>query len=630
MKITTGGHEKRVLPYGTWPSPITAEILADRVRLGDAIWSADGKGIFWLQVRDGKGRIFNSQAGKPIKPVTDIENDVRGTIGYGGGEFACGKDFLIFASRDGRLYRQDLKTRKRTPITPCWGNMASPAISPNQQWVLFVFSDGEKDLIGAVNARGHSWPLVLVSGADFYMQPTWHPDGEHIAWVEWDNPALPWQASRVKIGETGGMQIKLFSEDWVAGNEKQTATHPQFSPDGKWLSYIQVAGDWDQLVLYHLKRKEKKILVEGQGISFGNPGWVQGQRFYGWSGDSRQIFYRRVQGGVATLWEVDVKNRKTRQHSIEPYTWISQLDVARHETKILMRASSPFLSQRLIQCKDGETHEITKQSFSRISRKVLPAPSPIQWQAEDGTTIYGTYYPPTNPEFIGEGKPPLIVDVHAGPTMNNLWVFVPERAYFTSRGYAMVAVDYRGSTGYGRTYQDAIRKKWGIVDVEDAIAAAKAVADQGLCDESRMVIMGSSAGGFTVLNALIQFPHFFKAAICSYPVCDLLEDIQKTHKLERYYNEYLVGDPKKDLKNYLSRSPLLNAEKIADPIAVFHGENDRVVSIDQTQQLVEKLEKRRTPFLYITYPDEGHGFRKVETIRDHYQRIQDFLFNHLK
>lgn len=254
----------------------------------------------------------------------------------------------------------------------------------------------------------------------------------------------------------------------------------------------------------------------------------------------------------------------------------------------------------------------------------------IDWQAEDGTTIFGTYYPPTNPDFVGHGNPPLIVEVHAGPTMNNLWVFVPERAYFTSRGYAMVAVDYRGSTGYGRHYQDLIHKRWGFVDVLDALGAARAVAARGLCDENRMAIMGSSAGGFTVLNALIQFPHKFKAAICAYPVCDLLEDIQKTHKLERYYNHYLIGDPRRDRKNYLTRSPLLNAEKIVDPIAIFHGEKDGVVSIDQTRQLVKILEKQGTPYLYQTYPDEGHGFRRIETIRDYYQRMQDFLFSHLK
>ena len=426
------------------------------------------------------------------------------------------------------------------------------------------------------------------------------------------------------------MQVKLFSEDWIAGGDQQSATQPQFSPNGKWLSYIQTSGDWDELKLYNLKSKKTKILVAGDKVSFGNPGWVQGQRFYGWSADSHRIFYRLVNGGMAALWEADLKTGKSIQLSIKPYTWINQLDMSAKENKVLLRASSPHHSPRLIEWKEGKKKELTQPSFSSIYEDFFSNPKMIQWQAGDGTTIHGTYYPPSNPSFYGEGKPPLIVEIHAGPTMNNLFVFTPERAYFTSRGYAILAVDYRGSTGYGRAYQDSIIGKWGVVDVQDAVGGARAAVEQGLCDEKRIAIMGSSAGGFTVLNALIQFPGFFKSAICSYPVCDLFEDIQKTHKLERYYNQYLIGDPKKDRRQYLARSPLLQADKIRDPIAIFHGENDRVVSIDQTRRLVEKLIQQGTPHLYVTYPDEGHGFRKMETIRDFYQRVEAFLNTYLQ
>jgi dipeptidyl aminopeptidase/acylaminoacyl peptidase len=623
-------NNKTTLPFGKWPSPITPDLLAERKRLGEALWSLNKDSIFWLMSENGKGRIYFSQDGKTAKLMSSEEYDVRGTVSYGGGEFAVGNEFVIFANRNGRLYRLEIKTGNINPITPGWGCMASPAISKNQQWVLYVFSDGEKDLIGVVNAHGFGWPTVLVSGADFYMHPVWHPGGELIAWVEWDNPHLPWQASRVKIGEVGGMQVKLFSEDWIAGSDQQSATQPQFSPDGKWLSYIQTSGDWDELILYNLKSKKTKILFTGDKVGFGNPGWVQGQRFYGWSADSQRIFYRLVNGGTAALWEADLKTGKSIQLSIGTYTWISQLDVSRKENRVLMRASSPHLSPRLIEWKEGKKKELTQPSFSSIHEDFLPNPKMIHWQAGDGSTIHGTYYPPLNPNFYSEGKPPLIVEIHAGPTMNNLLVFTPDRAYFTSRGYAILAVDYRGSTGYGKTYQDSIRGKWGVVDVQDAIGGARAAVEQGLCDEKRIAIMGSSAGGFTVLNSLIQFPGFFKAAICSYPVCDLLEDIQKTHKLERYYNQYLIGDPKKDHRQYLARSPLQQADKIHDPIAIFHGENDHVVSIDQTRRLMEKLKQQGTPHLYVTYPDEGHGFRKMVTLRDFYQRVEAFLNTYLQ
>ena len=285
---------KTRLPFGTWPSPISADLLAERMRVGEALWGPERGEFFWLQNENGKGKLYRSRVNKSPTLLTEEKYDVGGMVGYGGGELAIGSDFLIFANRDGRLYRCDWNTGRIFPITPGWGSMASPTISKDQKWVLFVFSDGETDLIGLVNAHGFGWPAVLVSGADFYMHPQWHPEGELIAWVEWDNPFLPWQASRVKIGKVGGMQMKLLTEDWVAGSERQPATQPLFSPDGKSLSYIQAAGDWDQLVLYRLGDKKKKVLIEGEKISFGNPGWVQGQRFYGWSGDSQKIFYRLV------------------------------------------------------------------------------------------------------------------------------------------------------------------------------------------------------------------------------------------------------------------------------------------------------------------------------------------------
>jgi dipeptidyl aminopeptidase/acylaminoacyl peptidase len=620
---------KKTCQFGRWPSPISAQKLGGRLRLGDARWASDGKGWIWLESISGKGHLNYSRPGKTVQDLTGEEYDVCGRVGYGGGEFALCREFIIFANRDGRLYRREWKTGKIKPITPGWGSLASPVISPNQRWAMFVFSDGEKDLIGVVNAQGFGWPASFVCGADFYMQPVWHPEGEQIAWVEWDHPHLPWQASRIKLGEVGGMQIKLFSEDWVAGSQDQPASQPLFSPDGKWLSFITTKGDWDQLVIMKLKDKKKRVLVEGEGIYFGTPGWVQGQRTYGWSADSQCIFYRHVQGGQASLSEVRVKNGNKNQISIAPFTWISQLDISIESDKLIFRATSPRKPQRLVSWQEGKLKSLSIPAPLDFSSEFLPEPVPVHWQAHDGTTIHGIYFAPTNPEFTSKGKPPLIVEVHAGPTMNNLLVYVPERAFFTSRGYALVAVDYRGSSGYGRSYQDAIRNQWGIVDVEDAVGAARAMVEQGLADEKRMAVLGSSAGGFTVLNTLILHPGLFKAGICAYPVCDLMSDAQQTHKLERHYNEYLIGDLKKDLKRYQQRSPLLHADKIQDPIAIFHGEKDAVVSVNQSQEIAKILDRRGIPHLYKIYPGEGHGFRKKETIIDYYQKMEWFIKKYL-
>ena len=222
-------------------------------------------------------------------------------------------------------------------------------------------------------------------------------------------------------------------------------------------------------------------------------------------------------------------------------------------------------------------------------------------------------------------KPPLILSIHGGPTSANCKTFNNDAAYFVSRGYAYAQVNYRGSSGYGYAYQDALRHQWGIADVEDSIAFAQALVAQGLASPGRMAVIGSSAGGFTVLNILIRQPGLFKAGICSYGVSDLLEDARNTHKFEKYYHQFLIGDLKKDRQRFIDRSPINHIEKIKDPVALFHGDEDKVVSLGQTLAIYEKLQKNGVPCELKVYPGEGHGFRKPETLKDFYERIDAFL-----
>jgi len=226
-------------------------------------------------------------------------------------------------------------------------------------------------------------------------------------------------------------------------------------------------------------------------------------------------------------------------------------------------------------------------------------------------------------------KPPLILSIHGGPTSANSKSFNNEAAYFVSRGYAYAQVNYRGSSGYGYSYQDALRHQWGVVDVEDSISFARTLVDQGLAFPGRMAIAGSSAGGFTVLNVLIKQPGLFKAGICSYGVSDLLEDARNTHKFEKYYHQFLIGDLKKNRQRFVDRSPINHIEKIKDPVALFHGDEDKVVSLDQTLAIYEKLQNNNIPCELQVYPGEGHGFRKPETLKDFYGKIDAFLIKYL-
>jgi dipeptidyl aminopeptidase/acylaminoacyl peptidase len=243
--------------------------------------------------------------------------------------------------------------------------------------------------------------------------------------------------------------------------------------------------------------------------------------------------------------------------------------------------------------------------------------------------VHGLYYPPTNPNFTAAGLPPAIVYIHGGPTSQSTVRCSAERAYFTSRGYGWLEVNYRGSTGYGRTYQDALRQRWGLADVEDAIGGARALADRGLADASRLIISGGSAGGYTVLNALVRHPGVFKAGVCRYGVSNLFSLAMETHKFEARYNDQLIGPLPEAAGRYHEWSPIFHAENIRDALIVFQGDEDKVVPPNQSESIVEALKQRGVPHVYRLYPGEGHGFRKSESIADYLQQTEQFLQQHV-
>lgn len=620
---------KTVLPYGLWPSPVKASAMGQRLRLDDVQWCGDGKTIVWIEGRSGNSVLVAQTGNDAPRDLTD-ENSPRGGVGYGGGAFTTSKsDTLIFADRDNRLYRRGLGIERPQPITPGYGGVASPALSPDEKWVLFVFSDGKTDLLGLVPADGSNWPMQMARGADFYMQPAWHPAGNRIAWVEWDHPNMPWDGTRVQLAhlETGapdGMP-RIREVQTIGGGDDQPASQPLFSPDGRWLSFIEENGEWTDLVLYDLESGQRRVLVQGDGFELAGPAWNQGARSTGWNASSRQVYYFRYQGPTCSLWVVDVESRQSRQIDTAPYTWLTQLSVSPTSDELVFIGSAPTLPDRILHWNGESLRVVARSGSEMLNPEALSLPREISWKAPDGSTVYGLYYPPTNPNFTGEGLPPAILNIHGGPTSIAGSRFNSEAAYFTSRGYAWVEVNYRGSTGYGRTYRNALRHRWGEVDMEDAAGCAKALTEQQLADGQRLVIRGGSAGGYTVLNALIHYPGTFKAGICLYGVSNLYLLDLETHKFEARYNAMLVGQLPEAAARYQAWSPVFHADRIQDPIYVFQGSEDRVVPPSQSLEIVEVLRSRGVPHKFKMYEGEGHGFRKGETIADYLQETERFL-----
>lgn len=618
-------NEKQIRPYGLWPSPITPTMVARRLRLDDVQWDSDGRALVWLEGRSDQGVLACRQDGDAVRDLTD-EHSVRAGVGYGGGDFAVSHGFVIFAERNGRLYRQPLAHGRPQPITPEFGHAASPVISPDGRWVLFVHSYERTDVLGLVDPgleASPSWPAKLVTGADFYMQPAWHPAGDRIAWIEWDHPNMPWNGTRLKVARLAGDPPSIVEETLIGGGPDVPIFQPAFSPDGRWLSFIATEEEWDRLYALDLTTGERRALVDEAVLA--SPAWVQGMRTHGWSHDSRRVFYHHNDRGFGSLWTVDVESGASARVDVAPYTWLRQIAPSPTADRVAFIASAATVPDRVVVRDEGDLAVQRRSSSEVIAQEDLPVPRPISWSAPDGTTVHGLYYPPTNGRYRGTGLPPAIVNVHGGPTSQRVASYSPDAAFFTSRGYAYLEVNYRGSTGYGRSYMLALREHWGEYDVEDAVGGAQALADEGLADPGRLVIKGGSAGGYTVLNALIRHPGTFKAGICLFGVSNLFTLAAETHKFEERYLDSMVGPLPEAADRYRAWSPIFHADQIRDPIAIFQGAEDKVVPPDQAESIVKALRERGVPHIYQLYEGEGHGWRKAETIVSYYTEVERFL-----
>lgn len=620
--------DKQQKPYGLWDSPITALSVSQGVRLNEVQWDANGEFLVWLEGRSDIGMLVASQQGEAGVDLNG-EMSCRGGVGYGGGEFTVQNNLVIFAGKDGRLYRRELTPEKAKAITPAYGSVAAPKISPDGRHVIYVFSDGANDVLGVVDTFGVQWPQKLVQGADFYMQPVWHPHGKMIAWVEWDHPHMPWDGTRLKLASLDVDElpsIKIIQT--VAGDDETVIFQPEFSPDGQWLSYISSAGEWDALVLINLNTMEKQVVYQPADLHLMEPAWVQGVRTYAWNTDSQSIYLLQNQFGSNSLWLLNIFSKEINKIDTGVYTSLKQISVS-SKGEIALIAACASIPARIIVWDGNSWRVAARSSAENIPPAYLSSPQAISWLSKDGVEVHGLYYPPSNPIFQAEGLPPAIVYIHGGPTTQVMAGFSATTAFFTSRGYGWLDVNYRGSTGYGHSYKKMLNGRWGDVDVEDAVGGAMALVEQGLANEKQLVILGGSAGGYTVLNSLIRHPGVFKAGVCNYGVSNLFMLDMDTHKFEAHYTASMIGQLPAAAEKYHAWSPVYHAHNIRDALAVFQGAEDKVVLPNQSEVIVEKLRRQGVPFIYQLYEGEGHGFRKNETLLDYYQRAERFLIENV-
>jgi dipeptidyl aminopeptidase/acylaminoacyl peptidase len=623
---------KSTRQFGLWDSPISPTSLGRGITLTDLSWDNDGS-LVWREGRSDRGVLVVRPPDGQAPRDFNSDLSVRAKVGYGGGDFtAAHGDVYFIDAESGRIYRQPTSVGAARPISPAFGSAAAPSLSPDGKWLLFVHTYEEIDRLAIVDSEGKYWPAQLVSGEDFYMQPRWHPQGDRVAWITWNFPNMPWDGTYLRQGkiEYPSNTLPVLSDiTTLAGNENTSIFQPEYSPDGKWLAYISDETGWWQLYLYNLESGEHRQVTQ-EPAEHGLPAWIQGLRTYAFSSDSQSIYFIRNQHGFNSLWEYKIGTAHNEQIPLDAgYTSLEQISVS-PQGRIAMLASSSNQPSRLILANtNGETEVVARSTSEEIDAQFYSTIEAIEWPGMDGKTVYGLLYPPHNPSFQGEGLPPLIVDVHGGPTSQVRASFLPRTQFFTSRGYAVLQVNYRGSTGYGREYHAALQGNWGIYDVQDSVSGARYLVEQGRVDGKRLVIMGGSAGGFTVLKAMEDFPGFFKAGICMYGVSNQFTLVADTHKFEAHYSDMLLGPLPKAADLYRERSPEFYCDRISDPIAIFQGEIDTVVPRSQSDRVVASLQRRGVPHEYHLYPGEGHGFRKTETIEAFFKAVENFLKQHV-
>jgi dipeptidyl aminopeptidase/acylaminoacyl peptidase len=612
--------EPVVAPYGAWPSSVRVEdMVVETVRLTEP-W-VDGDDVYWIEVRPaeaGRGVLIRRSPDGTTGDLTPPPFDVRTRVHeYGGGSYTAAGGTVVFSDRlDGRLYRLDPGDDTPVAITPAgpW-RYADMRFDGRARRFVAVREDHSGpgypvNTIVDVPLDGDRDPRVLVEGPDFVAAPRPSPDGQWLAWLEWDHPGMPWDGSRLRIAPVQD-DGTLGRSDLAAGGLEESIAQPDWSPDGVLHLVSDRSGWWN---LYRLMEGPRLEPIAPMEAEFADPAWIFDRSAYGFLPDGSIVAAARSDGRDRLLHVIPLE----RIGEIEtPFTEFDSPRVG--ASAVVAIASSPDAAPAVVAF-DLETLAVSgvlrRSTATTIDAATVSVAEHIDFPTTGGRTAHGLYYRPTNPlAHAPEGElPPLVVRTHGGPTANAQGNLDLTIQLLTSRGIAYVDVDYGGSTGYGREYRHALDGQWGIVDVDDAVAAARSLVDRGEVDPARIAIEGGSAGGYTTLRALTE-TDVFAAGISMFGVGDLALLAEETHKFEARYLDGLVGPYPEAADVYRERSPNYALDRISAPVLVLQGKEDRIVTMPQAEAIVAALQANGIPYAYLAFDGEGHGFRGAAAIR---------------
>ena len=619
-----------IRPYGTWESPLSVELVSGLPSYGVADLHLDGGRVRWSEARPEEGgrMVVVEWRDGAKRDVTPAGFNVRSRVHeYGGGASWFHGDTVFFSEfTTSVLYRQDGADAEPVAIVPeppteNAHRYADGDTTQDGRLVVCVrerHEDGEvlNELV-VLPADGSAEPRIVASGRDFYAAPRVSPDGRRLAWLSWDHPQMPWDGTELWVADLGE-DGTLANERKVAGAADESVIDPRWSPHGV-LHFCTDRNGWWNL---HTEDGPLTRLTDGE---IGFPAWVFAMTRYGFLADGR-IACVVTRDAVDSLELLDPASGELKPAALD-FTSYEHTTFAVDGGTVAFAAASPTEPLTVVLWDGGEPSPVHRTLDLELDPGDVSIPRAIEFPTTGGGTAHAFYYPPASARFEGleDERPPLRVVCHGGPTAHTEPSFGPRFHFWTTRGIGVVDVNYRGSTGYGREYRRLLNSRWGEIDWQDCVAAARHLAQQGAADPARTWVEGGSAGGYVVFCALAFEPDSFAAGVSYFGVADAEALATETHKFEARYLDSMIGPYPERADLYRERSPIHVADRIERPMLILQGLDDKVVLPNQAEMMVAALDRKGIPHAYLAFPGEGHGFRKRENVFRSLEATLDFV-----
>lgn len=557
----------------------------------------------------------------------------RGSISYGGGSFSCHQQKICFAGHDKNIHIYDLEQNQQFRIASHCEGVAHPKFSPCGKFVLFLGEKGSSCNVYAATIESKHPATKLSQDPWYAFNPHFSSDGQHIIWHEWNKNSMPWQESKLVLAQCESNSFEA-RESWQLLPKTTTTieqkgfcnSSPSFSPDGKHIAYLSDQSGWRSIYIAETKDPLNAKHLDFGKQEVGGPDWLPGMRHYQWANNETLVCLIKKDCHTRIISYNLNEQEITEQQS--QYSYIEDLSVAGDQLAFI--ASSPQEPPQLITSSLARpTTSLNKlhttvracTAVRSLKSHQLQQPEVLTWQHQEGHSLQGLLYRASN----GKKSAPLIIHLHGGPSSQSDLGWRPEAHLFAKQGYHFFSINYRGSTGYGKDFQDKLLTQWGLAEAADAKSAAEHIIDLGIVEKNQTILFGGSAGGYSALMAISQHDQFWSGAISMYGISNLYDLQQESHRFEQSYNDLLLGPLPQNAEAWKNRSPINLTHNIKTPLLLFHGKLDKAVPYKQSQMLYESLKAQGSLCQFISFDDEGHGFKKEKNKTKLYQSIFAFL-----